>query len=153
MYLLLFAFWLQLNGKVTLEICMLGVGVTAALGAVEYVLFGYTPRGEWRIVRRVPLMVAYLGVLLWEVIRSSCFICRVILFKKRYPVEPTLVTFHTDLRTELGRFLLANSITLTPGTITIRVRGNALTVHCLDKALLDTSPEGTFQKWIRRLEA
>ena len=66
---------------------------------------------------------------------------------------PPMVTFRTDIHTEFGRFLLANSITLTPGTITIRVEGNELTVHCLDGAMLDLSENGVFQRWIRRLEA
>ena len=65
----------------------------------------------------------------------------------------TLVTFRTDLKTEFGRFLLANSITLTPGTITVQVKGDRLTVHCLDKSMLDTSDDGVFQRWIRKLEA
>ena len=63
------------------------------------------------------------------------------------------MTFRTDLKTDYGKFLLANSITLTPGTITVQVEGDRLTVHCLDKSMLDTSPDGTFQRWIRRLEA
>ena len=38
------------------------------------------------------------------------------------------------------------------GTITVQVEGDTFTVHCLDKSMLDTSENGTFQRWIRKLE-
>lgn len=152
MYILLFGFWLLLNGKLTAEVCLLGLAVTAALAALEYALFGYKPSQELRAVRKAPLLIAYVFVLVWEIIKANLQVSKYVLFRK-YKVTPRLVTFRTDLRTDFGRFLLANSITLTPGTITIRVEGDTLTVHCLDGAMLDCSENSTFQRWIRRLEA
>ena len=72
---------------------------------------------------------------------------------KRVPIEPTLVSFQPALRTGFGRFILANSITLTPGTITVDIKDGVFTVHCLKKSMLDTSADSTFLRWIRRLEA
>ena len=152
MYIVLFLFWLLLNGKITLEICLLGAGIVFCMALLESRLFGYRPADEIRLLKKVPLMIAYVFVLLWEILKANAVVSRCILFK-HYKVTPTLVTFRTDIHTEFGRFLLANSITLTPGTITIRVEGNELTVHCLDGAMLDLSENGVFQRWIRRLEA
>lgn len=152
MYILLYVFWLLLCGKLTLEILLTGIVVVAAMAVFENRLFGYTPRTEARVIKKAPVFIAYIAVLAWEVLKAGLTVSRDILFK-RYRVTPTLVTFKTDLKTEFGRFLLANSITLTPGTITIRVEENELTVHCLDGAMLDTSEDGVFQRWIRKLEA
>lgn len=152
MYILLYCFWLLLNGKITVEICLLGLVITAAMGALEYALFGYQPKTELTLLRKAPLFLIYIFVLVWEIIKANLTVSRRILFPS-VKVNPTLVTFRTDLKTDFGRFLLANSITLTPGTITVRVEGDTLTVHCLDKSMLDTSEDGTFQRWIRRLEA
>ena len=151
MYVLLFCFWLLLNGNVTLEIVLLGLAVTALMALLEYTLFGYTPKTERMLLRKAPVFCAYIPVLMWEILKAGWAVSKVVLFR-RYKVTPTLVTFRTDLKTEFGRFLLANSITLTPGTITVQVEGNQLTVHCLDKSMLDTSPDGTFQRWIRKME-
>lgn len=151
MYILLFCFWLLLNGKITAEIILIGLGITLAMSVVEKKLFGYSPQMELMIWRKVPVFLCYFGVLFWEILKAGAAVSRAILFPK-YSVTPTLVTFRTDLKTGFGRFLLANSITLTPGTITVRVEGNELTVHCLDKSMLDTSHDGTFQRWIRKLE-
>lgn len=152
MYILLFVFWLLLCGKITVEICLLGIAIIAAMGLLEYRLFGYNPRSEVRLVRKTPIFCAYVVVLMWEILKASLIISRDILFK-HYRVTPTLVTFTTTLHSDFGRYLLANSITLTPGTITIRVEGDKLTVHCLDSSMLDTSENGVFQRWIHRLEA
>ena len=151
MYILLFLFWLLLNGKLTVEVVGLGLVIVALMAALEWSLFHYGPAQELRVLRKVPVFCAYLPVLVWEILKAGLVVGRDILFR-RYRLTPTLVTFRADLNTNFGRFLLANSITLAPGTITVQVEGNQLTVHCLDKSMLDTSPDGTFQRWIRKME-
>ncbi len=152
MYLLLLCFWLILNGRLTAEVILLGLLVTAGVGGLAYVLFGYTPRREWRIDRKIPIFVLYVFVLLWEILKANWAMIGFIVNEKR-TIAPTLVTFTTGLHTGFGRFILANSITLTPGTITIRMDGDRLTVHCLKRSMLDTSPDSVFERWIRKLEA
>ena len=152
MYFLLYCFWLILNGKLTDEVLLLGLFVVAGVGVLAWVLFGYTPNREWELDRRIPLFTVYLFVLFWEILKANWNMLLVIVRAKR-SIAPTLVTYRTGLKTKFGRFLLANSITLTPGTITVRMEGDCLTVHCLRRNMLDTSPDGVFERWIRRLEA
>lgn len=152
MYLLLYCFWVILNGRLTAEVLLLGLFVVAGVGLLSWVLFDYTPRREWRIVRKLPLFIVYVFVLLWEILKANWTMIGVIVSAKS-SIEPTLVTYRTGLKTGFGRFILANSITLTPGTITVRMDGDRLTVHCLRRSMLDTSPDSVFERWIRRLEA
>ena len=63
-----------------------------------------------------------------------------------------LVRFRTTLRTRVARVLLANSITLTPGTITVTLEGDELTVHCLDKTLAEGLSDGIFVRELEKLE-
>lgn len=152
MYILLFCFWLLLNGKITAEILLIGLAITAAMGFLESRLFGYGLGNEAKILRKAPVFIAYIFILLWEILKAGWVVSRIILFR-HYVVNPTLVTFRTDLKSDFGKFLLANSITLTPGTITVQVEDDLVTVHCLDKSMLDTSHDGVFQRWIRKMEA
>lgn len=152
MYLLLYCLWIIWNGKITVEILLLGLGIVAGIGALSWVLFDYSPKREWRILRKAPLFTAYVFVLLWEILKANWNMLGFIINAHR-AIEPTLVTFQTDLKTSMGRFILANSITLTPGTITVQMEEDRLTVHCLRRDMLDTSENGVFQRWIRRLEA
>lgn len=152
MYLLLFGLWLALNGKVTVEICLFGVGVTAALGALAYALFGYTPRREWAFWKRVPLFCVYLAALLFEIVRANAKVLGIILHPKR-ELRQSLVVVETGLRSRFARFVFANSITLTPGTITVRADGSRFTVHCLSREMIDGVENGTLCRLLRRMEA
>ncbi|MCI6700500.1 MAG: Na+/H+ antiporter subunit E [Erysipelotrichaceae bacterium] len=151
MYLLLFLFWLILMGRVTTEIVIFGIGLTVLIGIMIYVLFDYTPKKEISYLIRVPLFVVYIFVLIREIIIANINVMQVIT-NKEIKIEPTLVTFRSGLRTGFGRFMLANSITLTPGTISVNVKGDVFTVHCLSTAFLDVSESSPFITYIKKLE-
>lgn len=152
MYIFLYVFWIVLNGKFNPEIALTGLVVVALIGMLIRYLCGYDIKTECRLLKKVPLFVAYVGVLSFEIVKAACTVIGIILFAGR-TITPSLVTFQTNIKTKLGRFLLANSITLTPGTITVSVKGDRFTVHCLSRELLDPSPDSVFARWISRLEA
>ena len=70
----------------------------------------------------------------------------------RYELEPAVVRFKTDLKSAPARIMLANSITLTPGTITVSLTGDEYVVHCLDKSLAEGINSSIFVTLLRRLE-
>ena len=55
MYTVLFLFWLLLNGKLTAEVVGLGLVITVLMGALEWKLFGYSPKQELGILRKAPV--------------------------------------------------------------------------------------------------
>ena len=71
-------------------------------------------------------------------------------FKKNR--KPVIVEFHTKIRSRIGRSLLANSITLTPGTITAGVEGDCIRIHCFDESLAKGIDATVFEKRILKLE-
>jgi len=152
-YVFLFLLWLILNGKITWEIIGFGLVLTALAAVLSKALFDYNLTKEFRILRKTPIFVAYVFVLLWEIVKAALFVSGIILHPNRR-VETALVHFDPKLSTSFGRFILANSITLTPGTITVSAdEKNGFVVHCLDRSLLDVSEDSVFLRWIRRLEA
>jgi len=80
-----------------------------------------------RALLRLP---AHWWWLLREVIKSSLEVARVVL-SPSLPISPTVVELTTTEATEAGKAVLGNSITLSPGTVTIDVHENLLLVHCL----------------------
>lgn len=151
MYLLIFVLWLIFNGKLTLEIVLFGLALTAALGLLAKLLLGYGPKKELRIYRMLPLFLVYLAVLFWEVFKANLFTMGRVL-RGRRSVESTLVRIRVDLKTDFARYILANSITLTPGTLTVESKGNLLTIHCLHPSLLENTENGVFVRLLRRME-
>lgn len=152
MYLLIFALWLIFNGKITVEILLFGLAITFGLGLAVKLLLGYGPQKELRLYRVLPLFLLYLLVLLWEVLKANLYVIGLIL-RGRRALDPALIRIRVDLKTEFGRFILANSITLTPGTLTVESEGDVLTIHCLHPALLENTESGVFVRLLRRMEA
>ena len=75
-----------------------------------------------------------------------------IIFSPDVQAEPAFVYFDTDLKTGTAKMLLANSITLTPGTITVSVEGNRFCVHCLDRELADGVEDSVFVELLKEME-
>lgn len=152
MFLLFFSVWLILNGKVTAEICVFGVVISAALFCFMCRFMEYSLRKEVLLFRLIPLLVRYFWVLVKEIVRANVCVLKIILSPELQP-EPAFVYFETGLRTGLAKVLLANSITLTPGTITVSVEGNRFCVHCLDRELAEGMEESVFVELLEEMEA
>ncbi len=93
---------------------------------------GFTTRGI-RIFspRRLLHLVIYLPVFFWEMFKANFDVAyRVI--HPRMPIRPGIVAIKTELKTDIGKLFLANSITLTPGTLTMDVRGEYLFIHWIN---------------------
>lgn len=76
-------------------------------------------------------LLRYLGSFLWALVKANVDMARRVV-SPALPICPALVEVRTELRSDLGRLLLANSITLTPGTLTVDVQGDRLLIHWID---------------------
>ena len=151
MLLLFFAVWLIFNGRITLEITIFGIAIAIAMFAFMCKFMGYSLAGERALYRKLPLLCRYVLLLVKEIIMANLAVCRLIL-SRREVVEPVIVRVHTNLKTETARVLLANSITLTPGTITVSLTGQELLVHCLDESLAVGLEDSEFARMLREME-
>lgn len=152
MLFLLFFMWIVLNGKVTVEICVLGAIISAALFYFICRFMDYSVKKEICLFRLLPLLVQYFWVLVKEIVKANLCVLKMVTSADTEP-EPALVFFDTKLRTGVAKVMLANSITLTPGTITVSVEGNHFCVHCLDKELAEGMEDSIFVELLEKIEA
>jgi multicomponent Na+:H+ antiporter subunit E len=89
--------------------------------------------------------LTYLPWLMKEIFVANIEVARVILDPK-LPISPRMVVFHGTQESDLGRFVYANSITLTPGTITTGVEGQEFQIHALRAADLGMGEEQTMDE-------
>ena len=146
---ILFGFWLALSGHYTPLLLGFGVG--------SCVLVVYLS-DRMQVVDRegVPLHVTgrfllYLPWLMKEIFVANLEVAKVILDPK-LPISPRMVVFHGSQQTDLGRVIYANSITLTPGTITTGVEGQDFQIHALRAADLETGEEQAMDERCTRVE-
>ena len=151
MLLLFFLAWVVFNGRLTLEIALFGIAVAGAVFAFVCRFMDYSLKRELRFYRLLPAFVQYLYYLIKEIILANVSVSRMILTRKE-EMEPVLVHVHADLKTETARVILANSITLTPGTITVSLTDDKLLVHCLDKSLAEGMEDSVFVRLLRNME-
>ncbi|MDJ0740939.1 MAG: Na+/H+ antiporter subunit E [Gammaproteobacteria bacterium] len=131
-FVLAFVFWLLLVGSVTGQEVVAGLLVAAAVAALNAdrppVLAGL------RLSPMAPVaFVLYLVTLLRALLRANLDVARRVLTPS-LPIRPAMVRVKTSLRSDLGRLVLANSITLTPGTLSVDVDDDAVVVHWIDCA-------------------
>lgn len=152
MFVVLLLLWIIFNGKITLEILWIGMLLSAVLYAFCCRFMGYSVKKDMKMFRLLPIVLQYVAILIMEILKAN----RQVLFfimTPRYQVEPLLVHFTSGLKSELSRVILANSITLTPGTITVGLEGNEFYVHCLDKEFAEGMENSVFVRLLEKMEA
>ena len=151
MPILFFVFWIILNGNISLEIALFGVAISFAVYLFGQKFLGYNIRKELRLYRMLFRYLGYAGLVVWEIFKANLDVLKMIFDLKHKP-DAVLVHFETDLKTNAARTALSNSITLTPGTITVFQEEESYTVHCLDKSFADGMEESSFVKYLRKTE-
>jgi multicomponent Na+:H+ antiporter subunit E len=143
--------WLVLSGQfdafhlIAGALCVTAVTLTSGRGWLDYV----TPPGKrlkeyWRCV-------GYSAWLIGQIVVANIYMLKLIFSPKiGNRISPRMVRFRTTLKSDLAKFILANSITLTPGTITVRIRDNEFLVHAISEELADAVP-GDMEDRIARI--
>ncbi|MBR5564775.1 MAG: Na+/H+ antiporter subunit E [Roseburia sp.] len=151
MFLLFFFVWIVFNGKITAEIVWLGLVVATFVFWFICKFMDFSIRKEKLVYKKLVSFGAYVCLLIKEIISANMTVFYMIL-TEREEMEPVIVTFHTNLKTEMARVILANSITLTPGTIAVAIEEDELVVHCLDKSLAEGIENSVFEQRLKELE-
>jgi len=145
----LFAFWLALSGHYTPGLVTAGAvcAILCAFAAMRMRLIDI----EGHPVHLLGRSVTYFPWLIREIAKSAWGVAKIIL-NPRLPISPTMTILDTSQRTTTGRNIYANSITLTPGTITVGLDGTRLIVHALVKDGADDLEAGGMDARVRQFE-
>lgn len=149
MGLALLAVWLLLSGlykPLLISLAVLSVLLTLWLSGRMGVI---DPESHpiWAAIRYVP----YWPWLSIEIVKSSIDVARRVL-SPGMPISPTVFEVDAGQHTTMGRVVYANSITLTPGTVTLAVEGSRLTVHALSSDTIDYLLSGEMDARVTRAE-
>ncbi len=130
MFIMLFVIWLLLNNSLELEIMLLGFGISLVLplllcGKCEvFSNLSLTPKA-------MLYSFMFLFTFLWELFKANFDVARRVL-SPSLPINPGIVEVKTKLKSKIGRVILADSITLTPGTFTLELIDDSLFIHWID---------------------
>jgi multicomponent Na+:H+ antiporter subunit E len=145
----MFGLWLLLSGHY--EPLILGFGVFSSL-LVTYLAMRMDREDRYDFpLILTPRLVLYWVWLIREILKSNFRVARIIL-TPRLPISPILVPFRACMKSDLARMIYANSITLTPGTITTGTEGDILRIHALTWQDVDGREEDEMGEHICGLE-
>ena len=130
MFLTLMTFWVLLNSSVDPEVLVIGAGVSLLISLIfcakcdVFSEINFTPKA---IVASVMFIITFVGAL----VRANLSITKRVL-SPSLPLNPGIVQVKTKLKSKVGRMVLANAITLTPGTFTLELDGEDFYIHWVD---------------------
>lgn len=145
----LFLFWIVLSGFFTPF--LLGAGVLSALAVAWFANRMDVVDHEGHPIHLGPGALTYWPWLFKEIAKSAWAVSRIIL-DPRLPVTPTIVKFAPGQRTVVGLVTHANSITLTPGTISIEVEPGEFVVHGLTREGAEGCIDSEMNRRVNRFE-
>ena len=144
----MYAFWLLLSGHY--------VALLLALGGLSVLIVVYFLRrmdsvdGEPSTLRPGLKFFSYIGWLLWQVVLSNIALAKRI-WDPALPIRPAWKRLDTEVSTPLEKTLYANSITLTPGTLTTDVGEDHFMIHCLSPEELEELRQGEMERRIKNI--
>jgi len=151
MYLLFLLFWILLNGKLNLEIFLFGVIISLAVYLFCCKFLGYSLKKDLVFARISLYALRYAFLLVAEIVKANIGVLQEI-YTEKTEVEPCIVEFTSPFESEVLNVILADSITLTPGTITVELSGREFTVHCLDKSMSEDLDRSSFVTLLQKID-
>lgn len=145
----LLLFWLGMSGHYTP--LLIGLGVVSVFAVVALSRSMRTVDVEGHPIHLALGAVTYWPWLAWEIAKSSLTVARIII-DPRLPISPTMIKVKASQKTGVGVTTYANSITLTPGTISVEVENKDILVHALTREGAADVEEGTMDRRVTRFE-
>jgi multicomponent Na+:H+ antiporter subunit E len=145
----LFLFWLVLTGSVRPLDLALGALFSAMVGAwaARFLWAGDPPH---LTIRTAGALIGYVVHLLKSVVVAAVHVAEVVV-DPRMPVDPLVIEYRTALSTDTARTAFANSVTMTPGTLTVEIEGETLLIHCLAERFADEITSGELERRVARV--
>ena len=147
-FLLLFLNWVAFSGK--FDAFHLGLGAFSALIVTllsQDLLFSDRKKSGGERLAESGRFLRYTLWLLWQIALANVHVFKLaITGSGQAEISPQVVKFKTKLKSDFAKFVFANSITLTPGTVTISITGNQFLVHAISEATAKDLATGEMER-------
>jgi len=125
-FLMVYLFWIVLTFSLSPNELLLGAAVSLLVTYISREFLFTKTRARALHPARWVNAIVYLVVFIWEEIKAHLDLAYRIITGK---IRPAIIKVNADLDTDIGRTMVANSVTLTPGTLTVRIGGKNLFIH------------------------
>ena len=149
-FIILYSFWILLSGH--FDFLHLFLGILCSLAVAFFSLDFLIGESDIKAVfTKAGRFLRYLPWLFYEIAIANLDLAYRTLHPKM-PIDPQIIKFRTDLETDIGMVILANSITLTPGTVTVDIVEGEYIVHAISSKSAERLLQGKFQARVKQIE-
>jgi len=127
LFIFLITIWLALTTTFQWQELSVGILISLVLALFlnkNYLKLGLPPLS----IKRIIFFILYIFVLFIEIIKANFDVAYRVIHPKM-PIKPGIIIIKTELKQDIAKMILANSITLTPGTFTLDIKGDELLIH------------------------
>jgi len=154
LFILAFLFWLLLTFELSTGNLVAGA-VASLITSLLFSRYFFTNVIKFMHPLRYFWLVIYLFIFTWECIKANFDVAYRVLHPAM-PIKPGIVRVKTDLQSDFAKTMLANSITMTPGTISVDIIEDTLYVHWIyvsssDPQVYSQKISGRFEKYIKKI--
>ena len=154
LFITAFILWLLLTWTLNWQHLLVGVVLAILVSLFFGNMFVEEPRKFFQIGRHLWFLV-YIPIFLWECLKANFDVAYRVLHPMM-PIKPGIVKIKTGLKTEMAKTCLANSITMTPGTLSVDIKGEYLYIHWINVRTEETEAAtkaiaGRFEKILSRI--
>jgi len=153
-FILSLIFWLLLTFRFTVPNLIVG-SVASVICSAIFTRYYFNSVYKFLQPHRYFWFIIYLFIFIWECIKANLDVAYRVLHPAM-PIRPGIVKVRTSLKSGFAKTLLANSITMTPGTITVDIIGDDMYIHWIyirseDPEVYTRIITGAFEKYIKRI--
>ena len=153
MPVLLFVLWLMFNERITIDVLIVGIIIIALVSIAMKMVGLWNPSKDVQAISRIPSAIGFVLRLVYEVFKANIHMIMLVLSPNpNERIRPKILRHYTDIKSDGGLVALANSITLTPGTVTVDVGDDYVYVHAIDEYAEEGLKDSAIEKKIERME-
>lgn len=151
-FVILFGFWILLSGHFDLFHLCLGIFSSGLVSLLSRDLLFSKRTLQKSHLLQILRFLRYLPWLLYQILLANLHVAFLVLHPKMInKIDPYIIRFRIRLRSDISLTTFANSITLTPGTITLLIHEGHFYVHALDQKVADDLLTGEMEQRVRRI--
>jgi len=137
--------------RLSLDVVVAGILISTAVYQFARSYIRLEPVTDLNVLFNLLRGIRYAFTLVWETAKANIAMLRIV-FSPTIKIEPCIYYFRTNLKTNAARVALANSITLTPGTITVALNDDLFCVHCLHTKDTEKVKDSVFARQLQKFE-
>lgn len=151
MYFILLLLWVIYNERLNLEVLSVGIVICGILYFFMRKFMNYNLHNDIQNLKKMPKYISFLFIVIIEILKSNLVMLKAIFFKGK-EFKPVIIEFESPIKKKSLQVALANCITLTPSTYTLKLIDGVFVVYALNEKSVENIENSIYVKKLKEFE-